>query len=94
MRSARKFDANPSESGSGLLDVDAALHDSGTIVGEALSPLMVRDTASNGVLLEDTSLLWGDTAWSTGHLFHDGFTWASGYGWTDSDGVVNANGYV
>ena len=93
MRSARKFDANPSASGAGALDVDAALNETGVVVGEALSPLMINDEASGGVLVEDTSVLWGDDAWSAGYLFNDGFTWATGYGWTDGDGV-QSSGYA
>ncbi len=93
MRSARKFDANPSAAGAGALDIDAALNETGIVVGEALSPLMIKDEASDGVLVEDTSLLWGDDAWGAGYLFNDGFTWATGYGWTNSSGV-HSNGYA
>ncbi|MDH3337181.1 MAG: S8 family peptidase [Gammaproteobacteria bacterium] len=93
MRSAMKINADPSESGAGLLDIDAALNDSGTVPGEALSPSMVFDDASGGVLVEDTAVLWGDTVWGAGYLFSSGFTWASGATFTDENGVT-ANGYM
>lgn len=103
MRSARKLDADPASAGTGLLDVDAALNDTGVIAGEALSPLVSSDPATDGVLIEDTAELWGDELWGAGYLFHGGFSWtagagvnssgisASGYVWTDSS--ISANGY-
>ncbi len=85
MRSARKIDAPPIDAGAGVLDVEAALDDTGVIGGEALSPLMVADDANGGVFIEDTALLWGSDAWGAGYLWSGGFTWASGYGRTDDD---------
>ena len=93
MRSARKISADASSAGAGLLDVDAALGETGTITGDALSPLMIPDAATNGVLVQDTAMLWGDDQWGSGYLFNDGFTWATGYGWTDESGVT-AYGYA
>lgn len=93
MRSAKKIKADPSTAGAGLIDVNAALNDTGTVSGEALSPLMVFDEASSGVLVEDTAELWGDAVWGAGYLFSGGFTWASGATFTDGDGV-QANGYM
>lgn len=93
MRSAMKIDADPTEVGAGLLDVDAALSDSGVIAGEALSPLMIFDDVSGGVLVEDTAELWGDALWSAGYLFNSGFTWSGGATFTDENGVT-ANGYM
>jgi len=93
MRSARKIDSDASTAGAGVLDVEAALGDIGVMIEEALSPLMVLDEATNGVLVQDTALLWGDDQWGSGYLFSDGFTWATGYGWTDDDGV-SASGYA
>ncbi|MGB5257086.1 MAG: S8 family peptidase, partial [Woeseiaceae bacterium] len=93
MRSARKLDADPSEAGAGLLDVDAALDDSGYVSGEALSPLMVFDNTSDAVLVEDTAALWGDAIWGSGYLYNNGFSWASGASFTDENGVT-ANGYM
>ncbi len=93
MRSARKLEADASTAGAGVLDVEAALGETGIMTTEALSPLMVHDDSTNGVLVQDTAVLWGDDQWSAGYLFHDGFTWATGYGWTDGDGVT-ANGYA
>lgn len=93
MRSARKLDADPSEAGAGLLDVEAALDDSGVVTGEALSPLMVFDDTSDAVLVEDTAALWGDAVWGSGYLYNNGFSWASGASFTDENGVT-ANGYM
>ena len=93
MRSAMKIDADPSEAGAGLLDVEAALDDSGTVSGEALSPLMIFDAASDGVLVEDTAVLWGDTVWGSGYLYNNGFSWSSGAAFTDENGIT-ANGYM
>ena len=93
MRSARKIDADAAIAGAGLLDVDAALGETGVMTGEALSPVMVPDSSTKGVLIQDTALLWGDPSWGAGYLFNDGFTWATGYVWTDEDGV-SASGYA
>ncbi len=95
MRSAHKFpDMSPIEMGAGLLDVEAALNETGTLAGEALSPLMVFDDATGGTLVEETGLLWGDTVWGSGYLWTDGGGInANGYLWTDGGGI-NANGYL
>lgn len=94
MRSAHKFPgSSPIEMGAGLLDMEGALNETGTVTGEALSPLMVFDDASGGTLIEDTGLLWGDTVWGSGYLWTDGDgVSANGYLWTDGD--INANGYL
>ena len=57
MQSARKVDWDPTTAGAGVLDIDAALNASGIVAGEALSPLIVRDEATNGFLVEDTAAL-------------------------------------
>lgn len=93
MRSAYKIDADPTESGAGLLNAEAALNDSGVVAGEALSPLMLFDTESNTVLIEDTAILWGDDLWGAAYLFDGGLNWASGAAFTDDNGVT-ANGYM
>ena len=93
MRSARKIDADPTEAGAGVLDVEAALNDSGVVAGEALSPLMVFDSTSDTVLVEDTAELWGDDLWGAGYLFNNGLTWASGATFVDANGV-EATGYM
>jgi serine protease AprX len=94
MRSAHKLPgSSPIEVGAGLLDMEAALDDTGTVSGEALSPLMVFDEASGGTLIEDTGLLWGDTVWASGFLWTDGDgVNANGFLWTDGD--VDANGFL
>ena len=93
MRSAVKIDADPTEAGAGLLNIDDALNDNGVVTGEALSPLMVFDDAAAGVLVEDTAELWGDSVWGSGYLFSGGFNWSSGATFTDTNGVT-ANGYM
>ncbi len=93
MRSARKIDDEPTAAGAGLLDVEAALEDTGILYGEALSPLMVRDETSGDIFIEDTADLWGDSVWGAGYLFSGGFDWVDGYGFTDDD-TVNANSYL
>ena len=93
MRSARKLDADAMTAGAGALDIDAAMNETGVMTVEALSPLMVPDSATNGVLVQDTAVLWGDVTWGSGYLFSDGSTWATGYGWTDENGV-SAYGYA
>jgi serine protease AprX len=90
MRSAQKFDVNFVASGAGMLDVNAAMNDTGVVSGEALSPLMYDDVATNGIVIEDTGVLWGDSSWSSGYLFADGFGWASDYTWTDGSGVTSS----
>jgi serine protease AprX len=104
MRSARKLGESPIVAGAGLLDIDAAMNESGVVSGEALSPLMAFDPESGGTMIQDTATLWGDDIWGAGYLWTDGGVNANGYLWTDSgvnangflwtDGGVNANGYL
>jgi serine protease AprX len=93
MRTARKIDAEPTAAGAGLLDIDAAMSDTGVVQGEALSPRMIFDDANAGVFVEDTAVLWGDAQWGSGYLYSGGFSWAEGYSATDTNGVT-ANGYM
>lgn len=92
MRSARKIDADPTAAGAGVLDADAAMSETATVTGEALSPLMLFDDASGGVLIEDTAALWGDAIWGAGYLFNGGFDWTEGA--YNASSAVNANGYL
>lgn len=93
MRSARKIAESPVDAGAGLLDVDAALNDTGIVKGDALSPLLAYDEKTGGTLIQDTSKLWGDDLWGAGYLWTDGGgVNANGYLWTD--GGVSANGYL
>ena len=93
MRSARKVDESPVVAGAGLLDIDAALNETGVVHGDALSPLLVYDAATGGTLIEDTSELWGGQLWGAGYIWTDGGgISANGYVWTD--GGVSANGYI
>ena len=93
MRSAHKISADPTEAGAGLLDVEAAMDDSGVVSSQALSPLMVFDYEVGGVLIEDTAVLWGDDTWSSAYLFSGGVNWTSGATYTDENGVT-AKGYM
>jgi serine protease AprX len=93
MRSARKLDADAISAGAGLLDIDAALDDPGAVAGQALSPLMYRDETGYGIVVEDTSLLWGDAQWAPGYLYNGGFDWYSGYSWAGTDGT-GGSGYL
>ncbi|MCH7664936.1 MAG: S8 family serine peptidase [Acidobacteria bacterium] len=61
MRSARKFPGDATATGAGVLDIQAALEDSGW-VDQALSPRMARSEVGEVILVEDTALLWGDVA--------------------------------
>ena len=100
MRSATKIDAPPVEAGAGVLNINAALDDTGVMSGDALSPLMQVDETNGGVYIEDTSLLWGNEVWGSGYLWTNGYLWtdgggaqANGYLWTDGGGA-QANGYL
>ncbi len=92
MRSARKITAEPTEAGAGVLDIDAALSDTGVVSGDALSPLLVPDESTGGILVEDTADLWGDSMWGAGYLFSGGFDWVDGYAPTGEG--VSANGFL
>ncbi len=96
MRSARKVDGEPTSYGAGVLDVDAALSETSTVSGQALSPIMIRDEATNGILIEDTAANWGGQEWAAGYLYYSGFNWNSADGATTSaalDGVA-ATGFL
>ncbi|MBT8443014.1 MAG: S8 family serine peptidase [Gammaproteobacteria bacterium] len=55
MRSARKIDADPTASGAGVLDIDAALNETGILIGQALSPLMGRTDDGPAIHVQDTA---------------------------------------
>ncbi|MEO0616216.1 MAG: S8 family peptidase [Pseudomonadota bacterium] len=92
MRSARKINEDPTAAGAGVLDIEAALAETGVMTTEALSPRMARSTQGNGILIENTAVLWGNDAWGAGYLWSDGSNWAQGYLWSDQD--VMANGFL
>jgi hypothetical protein len=68
---------------------------------------MIRDAATNGILIEDTAAGWGGSEWSAGYLYYSGFNWApadstmtdaalgtvasTGFLWSDE---VAANGFL
>ncbi len=98
MRSARKIDADATASGAGVLDITAALNETGVVYGEALSPLMARSEEGPVILVEDTAKLWGDETWGAGFIWTDGYMWTDGFMWTDgyvwTDGYMWTDGFV
>jgi serine protease AprX len=76
MRSARKIAANPIDAGAGVLDIEAALNDTGVVTGEALSPRLLVDEVNEGYLIEDTAALWG-SGWSAHGVWADGGLWSA-----------------
>ncbi|MEL6870920.1 MAG: S8 family peptidase [Pseudomonadota bacterium] len=92
MRSARKLDESPIDAGAGVLDVDAAMNDSGVVNRPALSPLAYKGHADK-LLIEDTAALWGHPQWAAGYLFDGGFDWATD-GVLGGSADVNANGFL
>ncbi|MEO0972027.1 MAG: S8 family peptidase, partial [Pseudomonadota bacterium] len=63
MRSARKIDGPLVDTGAGVLDVEAAMNESGVVASDALSPKLGRNEDGSAILIEDTSMLWGHPAW-------------------------------
>ena len=57
MRSARKIDGDPTVVGTGVLDISAALNETGVMTVPALSPMMALGTADDGsqVILVENS---------------------------------------
>lgn len=99
MRSARKIaGSDPTATGAGVLNVQAALNDTGYVYTQALSPRMKRSDQGAAVMVEDTALLWNNTTFGAGYLWQNGYLWsnnyssASGYLW--SDGYLWQNGYL
>ncbi|MEO1203903.1 MAG: S8 family serine peptidase [Pseudomonadota bacterium] len=84
MRSARKIDADPIDAGAGVLDIEAALNDTGIVTGEALSPRLLVDEVNEGYYIEDTAALWG-AGWSAHGVWADGGLWSTDPGAPDSD---------
>ena len=84
MRSARKISEDPVTAGAGVLDVTAALAETGTVTGQALSPLMVRNANDEAIMVEDTADLWGDSTWSASFLWTNAYLWTNSFLWTDA----------
>ncbi|MEO1576485.1 MAG: S8 family serine peptidase, partial [Pseudomonadota bacterium] len=69
MRSATKLDIDPIIAGAGVLDVAAALNETGRL-SAAPSPRMIASADGSGVMIEDTAQLWGGNEWgATGTPF-------------------------
>jgi serine protease AprX len=88
MKSARKMTgSDPTETGAGVLNVDAAMNATGVLNVPALSPLMQLSTNGDLTYVQDTAQLWGNTQWAAGNI------WATGYLWTDA-ASMGAYGYL
>jgi hypothetical protein len=93
MRSARKVSlGDPTEVGAGVLDVVAALNQTGTLTGQALSPLMERSAEGSAIMVQDTAGLWGNAAFGAGYLWNNGYLWSNNY--TQANGYLWADGYL
>jgi len=88
MRSARKIDGDPTITGAGVLDIVAALAETGS-VDSALSPRMARSAEGPVILVEDTAILWGDPQWGAAYIWSDGYIWSDSYIWSDAVTDVN-----
>lgn len=85
MRSARKIAGDPTDAGAGVLDVTAALEETG-LVTAAPSPRMARSDEGPVLLIEDTGQTWGGSEWGAAFLFSDAFIF--------SDSFIHAGGYI
>jgi serine protease AprX len=100
MKSARKIAGDPTVTGAGVLDVEAAMNLTGTIKNQyrALSPLMGLSADGTRVYVEDTSKLWGNSQWAAGYIWSNGSLWSSSYtaasGYIWSDASMWSNGYL
>ena len=83
MRSARKISEDPTAAGAGVLDISAALVETG-YASVAPSPRMARSDEGPVVLFEDTAQLWGGTEWSAAYLWADAYLWSDAYLWADA----------
>ncbi|MFK7889148.1 MAG: S8 family serine peptidase [Gammaproteobacteria bacterium] len=87
MRSANKLDIDPIIAGAGVLDVQAALNESGSVT-QAPSPRMIPSADGSGVMIEDTAQLWGGAQWGASAL------WESGAAWNDTPSNPIANSFL
>jgi serine protease AprX len=84
MRSARTLPgADPMMQGAGLIDIAAALQESGR-TDTAWSPIVYREEAEGVVSTEDTALLWGSEQWSLAVLWSDAVLWTDAVLWGDA----------
>jgi serine protease AprX len=97
MKSARKVPGDPTVTGAGVLDVEAAMNATGYMYTTALSPLMNLSWDGSVVYVQNTAQLWGSSQWSAGSLWSDaslwsnapplsvtGYLWSEGSLWSDS----------
>jgi hypothetical protein len=100
MKSARKIAGDPTVTGAGVLDVNAAMNLTGTLKSQtqALSPLIALSSDSTRVYVEDTSKLWGSSQWAAGYIWTNGSLWSNGYtsasGYVWSDASLWSNEYL
>jgi serine protease AprX len=107
MQTARKIPGDPTTVGAGVLNVDDAMNATGTVAGQALSPLMDLSADGSTVYVQDTALLWGGDQWAAGSLWPDAYLWSDAAGgflssqgslWPDSylwaDAYLWSNGFL
>jgi serine protease AprX len=107
MKTARKVGGDPTTTGAGVLDVDAAMNTSGTLAPSvrALSPVMQLSADGLVTYVEDPAVLWGSSQWSAGYLWANGFLWTNasplgvnGFLWSESylwsNSVAWANSFL
>jgi serine protease AprX len=107
MKTARKVWGDPTTTGAGVLDVDAAMNATGTLAPsvKALSPVMQLSADGLVTYVQDPAVLWGSSQWSAGDLWAEGFLWtnaaplgANGFLWSESylwsNSVAWANSFL
>jgi serine protease AprX len=87
MKTARKIPGDPTDYGTGAMNVDAAMNSTAVMTAPALSPIMQLSANAQIAYVQDTAALWGNTQWSASYL------WADGYLWTNASGM-GVNGYL
>jgi serine protease AprX len=90
MRSTRKIPGDPTEVGTGVLDITAALNETGFLTS-APSPKMGRSDDGAVIHVQDTGLLWGDPAFGAGYMWNDANLWSDSYMWSDGYMWSDAN---
>ena len=109
MRSARKVKGDPVAVGAGVLDVEAALAETGW-TKRSPSPRLARGEEGPVLVIEDTrrtwfgdewdaNLLWGGAfVWSDSFVSAEGYVWSDAFLWSDafvwSDALVWADGFL
>jgi serine protease AprX len=97
MRSAEKLNGNPFDAGAGLLDIEAAINETG-FVADAPSPRAFRHEDPAAVGVEDTAILWSDSTFGLANLWSDAILWSDAQLWSDanlwSDAILWSDGFL